>query len=48
MNTIKTLLFLALLSAILIWAGGAIGGKEWSPCCTYNRRGNEPYKLLVE
>ncbi|GBD39009.1 Protease HtpX [bacterium HR37] len=28
MNTIKTLLFLALLSAILIWAGGAIGGKN--------------------
>src|SRR3989304_8164124 len=28
MNTIKTLLLLAVLSAILIWAGGAIGGKN--------------------
>ena len=28
MNTIKTVVLLALLSAILIWAGGAIGGKN--------------------
>src|SRR5919109_1610684 len=28
MNTVKTVLLLAALSAILIWAGGAIGGKN--------------------
>jgi heat shock protein HtpX len=28
MNTIKTVVLLAILSAILVWAGGAIGGKN--------------------
>jgi heat shock protein HtpX len=28
MNTLKSVMLLAVLSAILIWAGGAIGGKN--------------------